>query len=161
MWLWLRALLFVVVVPGAVAGWIPWRLAQGRGSTPDVPPLRWFGLVFLAVGWAGLLYCVRDFVRRGRGTPAPYDAPRELVASGLYEIVRNPMYLFVVLAVLGQGLWFWSGSVIRYALLIALAFHLFVVLYEEPTLGRQFGESYAAYRARVPRWVPRLRHRAS
>jgi protein-S-isoprenylcysteine O-methyltransferase Ste14 len=150
--LWLRTLLLVIVVPGAVVGWIPWLLARDRVSEP--PAVHWLGLLLLVVGWVGILYCVRDFVRRGRGTPAPYDAPRELVATGLYTLVRNPMYLSALLVILGQAIWFWSRAVTWYALFIALAYHLFVVLYEEPTLARRFGASYAAYRERVPRWLP-------
>jgi protein-S-isoprenylcysteine O-methyltransferase Ste14 len=114
------------------------------------------GLLLLLLGWSGLLYCVRDFIRRGRGTPAPYDAPRDLVTAGLYQVVRNPMYVSVILAVLGQAIWFWSAAVLQYAAWIALGFHLMVVLYEEPALARQFGDSYTAYRARVPRWIPRV-----
>jgi protein-S-isoprenylcysteine O-methyltransferase Ste14 len=154
---WLRAVVFVLLVPGIAAGCIPWRLAH-QGGTPlsAAPPAHWLGLLPLGLGWNGLLYCVRDFVRRGRGTPSPFDAPRTLVAGGLYRVVRNPMYVSVLLAVVGQGIWFWSPDILRYALLLALAFHLVVVLYEERTLARRFGDSYALYRTNVPRWIPRL-----
>ena len=155
---WLRALVFVVVVPGAVAGWIPWRIALGDGA-PVAPrqPLHWIGAPLLLVGWAGLLWCVADFVRYGRGTPGPYDPPRALVATGLYRVVRNPMYVSVLLAIAGCALWTWSSAVAWYGLVVALMVHLMVVFYEEPHLAGVFGDSYAAYRARVPRWLPRVR----
>jgi protein-S-isoprenylcysteine O-methyltransferase Ste14 len=155
---WLRAVLFVVVVPGAVGGWIPWRLAGTRvQSASALPAVHLLGAPLLVVGWAGLLWCVVDFVRRGRGTPGPYDPPRELVVNGLYRFVRNPMYVSVLLAIAGCAVWTLSSTVAWYAVWVALGFHLMVVLYEEPHLHGVFGESYAMYRARIPRWLPRLR----
>ena len=156
--LWLRATLFVLVVPGAVGGWVPWRLA--RADAMRAPwPLRALGVVALVLGWGVLLWCVRDFVRRGRGTPAPYDPPAALVTAGLYDVVRNPMYVGVLLAIAGWGLWFGSGRVLFYWACVATAFHLAVTLFEEPVLARTFGAPYDAYRARVPRWIPRWRAR--
>ena len=153
--LWLRATVFVLVVPGAVGGWVPWRLAQADGV--DVPfPVRVLAALALVAGWGVLLWCVRDFLRRGRGTPAPYDPPAALVTAGLYAVVRNPMYLGVLLAVAGWGLWHGSGRVLFYWACVAAAFHLAVTLVEEPALARTFGASYDAYRARVPRWIPRI-----
>jgi protein-S-isoprenylcysteine O-methyltransferase Ste14 len=98
--------------------------------------------------------CFVDFVRRGRGTPAIYDPPRELVVAGLYRYVRNPQYVGVVLVVVGEALL--SGMVVLfgYAALMALGYHLFVRYYEEPTLGRLFGVAYTRYREAVPRWLP-------
>ena len=155
--LWLRAALFLVLAPGMVAGWLPWYIATSAGGAPRASGLvlRALGAAAIALGWAGLLWGARDFVRRGRGTPAPYDAPRTLVTAGLYTRVRNPMYVAVVLAIVGHALWHGSSRVLLYAAGIALLFHLFVVLYEEPTLARAFGPEYDRYRTRVPRWLPR------
>jgi protein-S-isoprenylcysteine O-methyltransferase Ste14 len=156
---WLRAVAFLVAVPGTVAGWLPWYFA---GS----PPLwtndgrviaRSAGAVVAACGLAILLWTAADFVRRGRGTPAPYDPPRALVTSGLYQLSRNPMYVGVVSMILGQALWFGSSGALLYGVLAALAFHIRVVMFEEPTLTRLFGAAYADYCAYVPRWVPHLR----
>jgi protein-S-isoprenylcysteine O-methyltransferase Ste14 len=108
-----------------------------------------------AVGVAVVLWCEWDFATFGRGTPFPLDAPKQLVARGLYRFVRNPMYVGVLLAILGQALWFESAATLWYAMVAALFFHLFVVFYEEPTLRRKFGESYAQYAKAVPRWMPK------
>jgi protein-S-isoprenylcysteine O-methyltransferase Ste14 len=97
------------------------------------------------------------FVREGHGTPAPIAPTVHLVVGGPFQWVRNPGYIAVVSLVVGQAFLFGSWPVLAYAALLAVAFHLFVVMYEEPTLRRQFGEEYAAYCSRVPRWFPRLR----
>jgi len=157
--IWLRAFAFLVVVPGAVAGWIPWWIA-------GAPPLssgsgrvaaQWLGAAFATLGATIVLWCTRDFVRRGRGTPAPHDPPVTLVTGGLYQVTRNPMYLGVLALIVGQALWFASGPVLVYAAAVAIAFHVRVLMYEEPRLSRSFGPAYAEYCARVSRWLPRLR----
>ena len=158
---WLRAVLFLVAVPGTIAGWLPWYIAGapslwGRGS--DAPPVaRWSGAAIASLGVAIVLWCTRDFVRRGRGTPAPYDPPVALVTGGLYHFVRNPMYIGVLAIIVGQALWFGSSAVMIYVTAVAAAFHARVVVFEEPRLARSFGAAYADYCAYVPRWVPRLR----
>jgi protein-S-isoprenylcysteine O-methyltransferase Ste14 len=91
---------------------------------------------------------------RGRGTPNPADPPRALVIDGLYRFVRNPMYVALVVSILGQAAVYRSRSVVWYPAIVAIAFHLRVVAYEEPKLAELFGESYADYRRRVPRWIP-------
>lgn len=151
--LWLRALFFVLLLPGTVAYALPIWIGSTSGHPPGA--LRALALVPLAAGTAALLWCVRDFAVRGRGTLAPVDPPTELVAAGLYRWVRNPMYLGVLTTLLGHALWFGSARLLLYAALVATGFHLFVVLYEEPTLERSFGESYRRYRGAVPRWIPR------
>jgi protein-S-isoprenylcysteine O-methyltransferase Ste14 len=97
------------------------------------------------------------FVREGHGTPVPVAPPRRLVVGGAFRFVRNPSYVAAVAAVVGQGFLLASPGVLAYGGLLALAFHLFVVGYEEPTLRRTFGADYEAYCRSVPRWLPRPR----
>jgi protein-S-isoprenylcysteine O-methyltransferase Ste14 len=152
--IWLRAALFIAFVPGTIAGWLPWYIAGAQPVPPGgrVVGVRLLGAILVAGGWSALMWCAVDFARRGRGTPAPYDAPRTLVISGLYRITRNPMYLSVLAAIIGHALLFQSRAVAIYAVVFALCCHAMVVLYEEPRLAREFGDAYAEYRERVPRW---------
>lgn len=143
------------MVPGFVLFWVPLVLLAPGGAARA--PLRFLAPPLWVIGLGMLLWCALDFVRRGRGTPAPIDPPRELVATGLYRFVRNPMYLGALFVLLGHAALFSSLGLLLYAGAVFLAFHLFVVLYEEPRLARRFGERYHRYRRRVPRWLPRLR----
>ena len=153
--LWIRALVSLVLLPGTVAGWLPWIVA-GRPPllSSTRPPSQVLGVPLFLLGWGIILWCSLDFNRRGRGTLAPYDPPRALVTHGLYDVMRNPMYVGVLTAVIGEAVWFWSSLILVYAAILAIGFHLRVLLYEEPKLQELFGESFASYRARVPRWIP-------
>jgi protein-S-isoprenylcysteine O-methyltransferase Ste14 len=115
---------------------------------------RVLGAVFIVLGAAIYLWCAWDFTFKGKGTPNPDAPPTELVVSGLYRFVRNPMYVGVVSVVFGEAIWFESTTLIVFAALLLLGFHLRVVQYEEPVLRRQFGESYVRYCSTVPRWIP-------
>jgi protein-S-isoprenylcysteine O-methyltransferase Ste14 len=113
--------------------------------------------VLLVAGLALFGWCVGLFARVGRGTLAPWDPTRNLVAVGPYRYVRNPMISGVALMLLGQALlWgsralgIWTGSFV-------LINHVYFVLSEEPGLERRFGEKYRLYKANVPRWIPRIR----
>jgi protein-S-isoprenylcysteine O-methyltransferase Ste14 len=147
---------FTILVPGTELVLLPLVVVLlGLGPRLELGAAGYWGLVPLLAGLVMILWCFGDFVRRGRGTPAPYDPPRELVVAGLYRYVRNPQYVGVVLVVVGEALL--SGRVVLfgYAALMAVGYHLFVRYYEEPTLGRLFGEPYARYLEAVPRWLPR------
>jgi len=158
--LWFRTVLFTILVPGTVLVLVPLALVvSGLGPRLDFGPARYSGLVPLLAGLGVILVCFADFVRRGKGTPAPYDPPRELVVAGLYRYVRNPQYVGVVLVIVGEALLTAAAVLFGYAGFLAVAYHLFVRYYEEPTLGRLFGEAYARYREAVPRWVPRWPNR--
>ena len=156
---WVRAALFIVVVPASVAGWIPWYAA---GSPPLVPRagvlLAALAALMVVVGWTVLLVCAREFAHAGRGTPAPYDPPRLLVTSGLYRFTRNPMYVGVATAIFGQAIWFRSLDATIYGIAMVLAFHVAILIYEEPRLTKVFGQQYLDYRNRVPRWIGPRRH---
>src|SRR2546423_1238445 len=92
--LWLRTALFTLLIPATVLVWVPGALvATGIGPRMELGKWRLAGLVPLAMGVGIILWCFVAFVRRGRGTPAPYDPPRRLVISGLYRFVRNPQYV--------------------------------------------------------------------
>jgi protein-S-isoprenylcysteine O-methyltransferase Ste14 len=154
--LWLRTFLFTLLVPCSVLIFLPIALlASGVGSPLHLGPTRWVGLPPLVLGLATIAWCFVDFVRQGRGTPAPYDPPRELVVSGLYRVVRNPQYVGVLLVSVGEALLAEASILLGYSAFLAVAYHLFVRYYEEPTLGRLFGQAYARYREAVPRWLPR------
>jgi protein-S-isoprenylcysteine O-methyltransferase Ste14 len=155
----LGSLAFLVLAPGTVAGLVPWWLSRWELRPPllGLAPLRALGGALVALGAAGLLESFARFALGGLGTPAPIAPPGRLVVGGLYRHVRNPMYVAVVAAVLGQGLLLGHPRVLGWGLVLWLGFHLFVIGYEEPTLRRTFGGEYEAFRAEVPRWIPRLR----
>jgi protein-S-isoprenylcysteine O-methyltransferase Ste14 len=116
---------------------------------------RAVGIVLMIVGGLVVLSCVGWFVVAGRGTPAPFDPPRSFVPGGPYRWVRNPMYLGALVVLIGFGFWNASLSMVLLALPALALAHLFVALYEEPTLRRRFGVPYVTYLARVNRWVPK------
>lgn len=153
--LWLRTALFTLLVPGTVFVFVPAALlATGSGPPLNLGPVRWVGLLPLALGLVAILTCFVAFIRKGRGTPAPYDPPRELVVAGLYRYVRNPQYVGVVLVAVGEAVLAEAVILLGYAVVLAIAYHLFVRYYEEPTLGRLFGAAYTRYCEAVPRWWP-------
>lgn len=154
-----RTLIFVLLAPGAVLVLIPIRILDASGDRSDAG-LGWLGVLgwaAVALGVALLAWCWVGFMVEGRDTPAPYDPPRQLVTGRIYRRVRNPMYVGLVLALLGESAVFRSTALLLYAGVVWLCCHLFVVLYEEPALRRRFGAAYDDYRGRVPRWLPRLR----
>ncbi len=158
--LWVRTVLFTILVPGTELVLFPLVVVLlDLGSRFDLGSARYLGFVPLLVGLAIILRCFVDFIRRGHGTPAPFDPPRTLVVTGLYRYVRNPQYVAVVLVVVGEALLTEMVVLFGYAAFFAIGYHLFVKYYEEPTLGRLFGEPYARYREAVPRWLPRRRGR--
>lgn len=153
----LKTLVFTIVVPGTVLGVVPWLLLRQSGEAVIPSPSLWLiGLFPFLAGAILYLWCAGAFTFIGKGTPAPIDAPVFLVRSGPYRWVRNPMYIGVFSVLLGEVILFHSLNLLVYMLLAGIVVHLFVVFYEEPTLRRQFGESYEAYLRTVPRWLPRV-----
>lgn len=150
--------IFLVLAPGTVAGLVPWWISRWRFEPAGSAslPLRLIGGVLVTAGVLVLLDSFARFAIQGLGTPAPVFPTRYLVVSGLYRYVRNPMYVAVLVVIIGQGLIFANTRVLEYGALVWLAFHLFVVAYEEPTLHRTFGPEYEAFSRGVPRWIPRL-----
>jgi protein-S-isoprenylcysteine O-methyltransferase Ste14 len=159
----LRSVFFTFLLPGTVTVLIPYWLtsSRGAGGLSSYPALRYLGFPLIVIGAAGLLWCIWEFFSEGRGTIAPIDPAKHLVVRGLYRYVRNPMYVAVVMTLIGEALFFGSTPVLIEAGVFIVLAHLFVVSYEEPTLRRQFGESYERYSQTVGRWIPRYRSRAT
>jgi protein-S-isoprenylcysteine O-methyltransferase Ste14 len=152
----LRSLLFLIIAPGTIAGYIPLALLR-YGSRLDTGIFAYLAFPLWLIGGMILLWSFWNFLIQGRGTPAPIDPPKELVAVGFYRYVRNPMYVGIMAMIIGHFLWFGYWNLLIYAIIVFAAFHTFVTLYEEPTLKRNFGAAYEEYRKRVPRWIPRFR----
>ena len=123
-------------------------------SLPDW--LHPFGYLLASAGALLTGTCIAMFVTKGRGTPAPFDPPREFVASGPYRFVRNPMYVGGTTVILGVGLALGSPSIVMLAVAFLLTMHLFVVVHEEPALTASFGVSYQRYCSSVRRWLIRI-----
>ncbi len=150
----LGTIVFAALLPGTLIGVIPYLLCGWRPA--ESATLRWAGVLLLLLALPVFVDFLVRFVREGRGTPAPGADPERLVIGGPFRYVRNPGYVGVLGLIVGQSLLFASVSVVAHAAIMALAFHLFVVLYEEPHLRRKFGTEYEEYQRRVPRWLPRL-----
>jgi protein-S-isoprenylcysteine O-methyltransferase Ste14 len=158
-----RALLgtiaFTLVVPGTAIVLIPYLLTEWQLRPPllGIEATRTLGVALMVLAAPLFFRFLSGFVREGHGTPAPIAPTEHLVVGGPFRWIRNPGYVAVVSLVAGQALLFGSGAVLAYAAFLAIAFHLFVVFYEEPTLRRQFGAEYETYCREVPRWIPRPR----
>jgi len=161
----LRHLLSIILLPFMVVVIMPaWLL---NAFPPDASPwaeaallgwaLRAIGPVLLISGFGLFSWCVSLFVRVGRGTLAPWDPTRNLVAIGPYRYVRNPMIGGVAAMLLGEALLWGSLAVGLWACAFILINHAYFVLSEEPGLEKRFGDSYRAYKSAVPRWIPRLK----
>jgi protein-S-isoprenylcysteine O-methyltransferase Ste14 len=150
---------FLVIAPGFVAGLMPWWISRWRIEAPffGMPFLRIAGGVLIALGLIGLLDSFIRFAVQGVGTPAPVFPTRHLIVTGLYRYVRNPMYVAVAITIVGQGLVFGNVALVEYGGFVWMLFHVFVLVYEEPTLRASFGPEYRVFCDEVPRWIPRLR----
>jgi protein-S-isoprenylcysteine O-methyltransferase Ste14 len=157
----LGSAMFLVLAPGVVAGYVPWRICRWRMGAPllGFSLFRLIGVMLIAAGLPILLDSFARFALQGLGTPAPIFPTRHLVVSGLFRYVRNPMYVAVVSLILGQGLFFGSIGVLEYGVAVWVGFHAFVLIYEEPTLRSTYGSDYQEFSQHVPRWIPRLRPR--
>jgi protein-S-isoprenylcysteine O-methyltransferase Ste14 len=154
----LGSALFFVVAPCVLAGLIPWWMTRWefRPAFLGLEVTRGGGALLILIGLPGLVDSFARFALQGVGTPAPVAPTKNLVVTGLFQYVRNPIYVAVSAIILGQALLFGAWALLLLGAGFWLAFHLFVVAYEEPTLQQTFGTEYEAYRANVPRWVPRL-----
>jgi protein-S-isoprenylcysteine O-methyltransferase Ste14 len=149
---------FFVVAPVTLAGLIPWSITGWQLRPPflGLELTRGIGAIMVLAGVPGVVDAFARFALQGLGTPAPIAPPRILVVSGLYRYVRNPIYVALVTIILGQAVLIGDWRLIVYGALLWVFFHVAVVAFEEPSLAQTFGSDYEAFRAAVPRWIPRL-----
>jgi protein-S-isoprenylcysteine O-methyltransferase Ste14 len=154
-----RSIVYAALFISVVLVFIPEQILIVTGITrPEVMgPIQTSGLVLVVLGGVLALWCILTLALVGKGTPAPFDPPRKLVAAGPYRWIRNPMYVGAGTALCGAALFYQSAALVAFAAGFLVAAHVFVVFYEEPTLERTFGARYADYRNAVPRWVPTWR----
>lgn len=157
----LKTAAFTVLVPGTVVGLVPRVLARYDRESPtlDSRPAQLVGFVSFAVGSLLYLHTAFRFSSEGGGTPSPHDEPDDLVIGGVYRYTRNPMYVGVLLCIVGQAVRYRSLHVCWWGLVCWLGFHRRILEYEEPHLREKHGAAYEAYVERVPRWLPRVRTR--
>jgi len=151
----LRHLLAICLLPGVVAGVIPALILAGDELASW--PLIVLGGAALALGLALIVQTVALFATVGEGTLAPWDPTERLVVRGPYRRVRNPMISGVLCVLLGEALLFGSIAVLAWFAFVFVLNAVYFPLVEEPDLQQRFGADYEAYRAAVPRWLPRLR----
>ena len=156
--LFLKVALFTAVMPGTFAGLLPVFIVGDRTVGGGVTLGLACGL--FAFGFILYLRSAWDFAVFGRGTPAPIDAPKRLVTRGFYRYTRNPMYVAVLTVVMGWAALFGAAVLVGYGIVLFVVFSLFIRLYEEPRLAREFGEEYAEYVSQVGRWLPRRSDRS-
>lgn len=154
----IRSVAYAIGLPSVLLGLLPWYLL--RLSQPGKAPFGLLftisGLLFYLCGAALLFSGAYYLIRRGDGTPLPFDPPKRMVVSGPYAHIMHPMFAGFFLLVLGEACWFHSFPLGVYALAVALFAHLFVTLQEEPDMQVRFGKDYIAYHAATPRWFPFL-----
>jgi protein-S-isoprenylcysteine O-methyltransferase Ste14 len=149
--LFLKSLIFTLIVPGSVAVLVPHLISEG--TRLNITWVSLFGIILICSGLAIYCRCIWDFITSGKGTPAPIDAPKYLVVKGLYHFTRNPMYAAVLLVILGWVLLYTSLVMLFYGIFVAFCFQMLIIFYEEPKLQQIFGVDYMAYKNTVNRWV--------
>jgi protein-S-isoprenylcysteine O-methyltransferase Ste14 len=146
----LRALIAFLALPGMVAFVIPAWWLSSLGHEEVMHPL---GFLPFLIGVVGLLWCVRDFYVAGKGTLAPWSPPKHLVVTGPFRWSRNPIYVAMLVVLIGWAVTYWSRALAVYTVVMFVAFHIRTILGEEPRLAREFGEEWRRYVKRVPRWI--------
>jgi protein-S-isoprenylcysteine O-methyltransferase Ste14 len=152
----LKTILYMGSLHGFFTFYLPWQLALQEKQSFDTGIFHFFALPLWITGSLVIIRCSMDMVRRGRGTPAHLDPPKILIVNGLYRHIRNPIYLGALLVQLGHIAWFGSIWLIAYFLFFIIAFHLLIVLIEEPVLKNKYGGEYEEYRNNVTRWIPKF-----
>lgn len=151
----IRNLIFTILQPSIVAGLLPYYIIQSQTNklVPEqLTTIHFLGVLIFALGFFIMLACIRSFAIKGKGTLSPIDPTKQLVISGMYRHSRNPMYVGVLLLLIGETIFYQSVKLCLYTLFIFIIFNLFILFIEEPRLKKDFGEAYQNYCDNVRRW---------
>ncbi|MCX6276424.1 MAG: isoprenylcysteine carboxylmethyltransferase family protein [Bacteroidetes bacterium] len=154
--LFIRNLILTILQPGIVAGLIPYFIARKKineGFMQNWVAIQYAGCFLFALGLLIMTSCIVSFAVKGKGTLSPADPTKKLVTSGLYRFSRNPMYVGVMLILIGEALFFQAFGLWIYFLIIFFIFNVFTILVEEPRLLKDFGQDYRIYMEKVRRWI--------
>jgi len=154
--LFIRNLIFTILQPGLVVGLFPYLIDEDKFKEiihQSFGILQLAGIIIFLAGLVLILYCIYYFAVEGRGTLSPADPTKSLVVHGPYRFSRNPMYIGVTVALLGEVIFTWSGSLLMYTGIVFIMFALFIMAIEEPRLRKDFGDQYADYCKKVRRWI--------
>lgn len=157
----IKSAIATLIVPGTACFLIPYCIITW-GHLPLNPPFGILQIGTVVIGGLGfwmVVWVSTALVRRGLGTPIPIFPPTRLVTTGLYQYMRNPMYVGAVLTVLAEAVYFGVPWLVPYAIGLWAALHTALILFEEPQLKKRFGAEYEDYMQAVPRWIPKLRSR--
>ena len=152
----LKTIFYMGIMHGLFTFYLPYQISSYSRRFFDFGPLDFLSIPLWILGTFIIINCSWDMVRRGQGTPAHLDPPKQLIVTGMYRYVRNPIYLGALLTQFGYIVWFGSGLLIIYFLFFLLAFQILIVFIEEPILKNMFDGSYDEYCSNVSRWIPRL-----
>lgn len=151
----LRNLFFTILQPGIVAGLLPYYILKSQTNNlfpESLKAIHFLGVIIFILGLFIMLTCIGSFAIEGKGTLSPADPTKQLVTKGLYHYSRNPMYVGVLLILIGEAIFFQSAELWWYSLIVFIVFNLFIVLIEEPRLRKDFGVIYQDYCKKVRRW---------
>lgn len=154
--LYIRNAVFFVLQPGIVVGLLPYLIIGQDFFEALKRPLHavtYLGILLIILGLSLVLYCIYHFIVYGRGTFSPIDRTQQLVVSGPYRFTRNPMYVGIIITLLGEVVILKSWQLLIYTLLVFVAFHLFVMYIEEPRLKEEFGKEFKTYASQIRRWI--------
>ncbi len=153
----LKTLLYMGIMHGFFTYYFPYQLALAATSLFEPGIFRYLAIPLWITGTLIIIWCSIDIIRKGRGTPAHLDPPKELVVTGLYRYVRNPIYVGAMLVLFGYIVWSISACMILYSTFAFIAFNFLIILIEEPILKNTFGMAYSEYTQRIPRWIPKFK----
>jgi protein-S-isoprenylcysteine O-methyltransferase Ste14 len=154
--LFLRNVFFTILHPGLLAGLIPFWILGRKANSLVIQSWQLYqypGAIVFVIGVVIMLDCIISFAVKGRGTLSPADPTKRLVITGLYRFSRNSMYIGVMMILIGEAIFFKSVNLWIYLLVVFTGFNIFILLYEEPRLRRDFGEEYNRYCQKIRRWI--------
>jgi protein-S-isoprenylcysteine O-methyltransferase Ste14 len=115
-------------------------------------PFTNIGVILVIVG-LGLNYWADALFRKSNTTVKPQEKPTTLVTSGFFRFTRNPMYLGMVLMLLGEAVFLGSLITFIFPILFFVIIEWVFLPEEERNLEKAFGKSYISYKKKVRRWI--------